>query len=123
MLKEMTEIAQECITHPRRRAVWSPQLNRYVCPDTEGQAVSIDGDSPLHPPISPEFKLIFGTAAAGTLVFILLCVTLTLAAGKQPPTLTTEIVRGLFSLAQIGFGAIVGLLGGKRLQGAGPKER
>ena len=28
----------------------------------------------------------------------------------------TEIIRGLFSLAQIGFGAVVGLLGGKRLE-------
>jgi hypothetical protein len=61
------------------------------------------------------FKLVFGAAAGGTLLFVVLCVVLALIAGKEPPSLMTEIVRGLFSLAQIGFGAVVGLLGGKRI--------
>jgi hypothetical protein len=123
MLKDAVLIAGECIKHPGRRAVWSPELQRYVCPDLdEGKKVSIDFGSPTYPPISLEFKLVFVTAAAGTLLFILICVTMTILAGRNPPSLLTEIVRGLFSLAQIGFGAIVGLIGGKRLQGAGRKR-
>ncbi len=116
MLKDMGIIAAECIKHPDRRAVWSQELEKYVCPDTdEGQTVTLDRESRAHPPLSPQFKLVFGTAAGGTLLFVLLCIVLTLASGKEPPSLMTELIRGLFSLAQIGFGAIVGLLGGKRL--------
>ena len=122
MLKDMAVIATECIKNPRSRAVWSPQLAKYVCPDKqEGQATSLDRESLTHPPISAQFKLVFLTAATGTLLFVLLCVALTLAAGREPPSLLTEIIRGLFGLAQIGFGAVVGLLGGKRLQGGGAR--
>ena len=116
MLKEMATTAIECINNPGRRAVWSPQLNKYVCPESdEGKGISIDQESTIHPPISPQFKLVFMTAAAGTLIFISLCVLLTLITGKNPG-LMEEIIRGLYSLAQIGFGAVVGLLGGQRLQ-------
>jgi len=93
-----------------------------MSPDTEeGQKASVDFAHSTHPPISSEFKLVFVTAAGGTLFFILLCVTTSILAGRNAPSLVIEIIRGLFSLAQIGFGAIVGLLGGKRLQGAGSK--
>jgi hypothetical protein len=81
----------------------------------EEQVVALDQESRTRPPINSEFKLVFVTAAGGTLLFVLLCVALTLAAGREPPDLMLEITRGLFSLAQIGFGALVGLLGGKRL--------
>jgi hypothetical protein len=118
MLSDMATIAAECIKHPNRRAVWSEQLEKYVCPDTdEGQTVTLDHESRTHPPLTSQFKLVFGTAAGGTLLFVVLCVILTLASGKEPPSLMTELIRGLFSLAQIGFGAVVGLLGGKRLNG------
>ena len=118
MLRDMAIIAAECIKHPDRQAVWSQDLGKYVCPDSdEGRAVTLDYESRTHPPLSFQFKLVFGAAAGGTLLFVLLCVVLTLAAGREPPSLMTELVRGLFSLAQIGFGAIVGLLGGKRLHG------
>ena len=124
MLKDVALLAQECIRHPGRRAVWSPDLQKYACPDTEdGQKTTLDFASSTHPPISPEFKLVFVTAAAGTLLFILICITTSILAGRNPSGLLTEIIRGLFSLAQIGFGAIVGLIGGKRLQGAGRKRR
>lgn len=116
MLRDMAVIAAECIKHPDRRAVWSPHLEKYVCPDTdEGRTVPLDHESRTHPPLSSQFKLVFGAATGGTLLFVLLCVVLTFAAGKEPPSLMTELIRGLFSLAQIGFGAVVGLLGGKRL--------
>lgn len=66
MLKDAALIAKECIRHPGRRAVWSPDLGRYVCPDMEeGQKVSVDFASTAHPAISPEFKLVFVTAAVG----------------------------------------------------------
>ena len=59
--------------------------------------------------------------AWGTALVVLLCLTLTLAAGRDPPSLETEIIRGLFTLVQTGFGAVVGLLGGKRLHGSDAK--
>ena len=62
------------------------------------------------------------TFAAGTVLSLALCVGLTLAAGKDPPSLMTEVVRGLFDLAKVGFGAIVGLLGAKRLEGGAASD-
>jgi hypothetical protein len=117
MLRDMAAIAAECVKRPRRTAIWSPKLRRYVCPTVDKIPVSeLDPSAVSRPPISPMFKLVFVTAAAGTVLFIALCVTLTLLAGEEPPTLWTELIRGMFSLAQIGFGAIVGMLGGKRLE-------
>ena len=70
MLSDMATIAAECIKHPNRRAVWSEQLEKYVCPDTdEGQTVTLDHESRTHPPLTSQFKLVFGTAAGGTLLF------------------------------------------------------
>jgi hypothetical protein len=117
MIGDMAAIAAECVKHPGKRAVWSPQLRKYVCPTTDNVPVSqLDFKATARPPISPMFKLVFGAAAGGTVLFISLCVVLALLAGKEPPSLMTEVIRGLFSLAQIGFGAVVGLLGGKRLE-------
>ena len=47
--------------------------------------------------------------------------TLNLTAGRVPPSLEPEIIRGLFTPVQTGFGAVVGLLGGKRLHGSDAK--
>jgi len=63
--------------------------------------------------------LVFLTAAIGTLFFVVLCLVLTLIAGKEPPPLFEKVILGFFDLAKIGFGAVVGLLGGKKLQGTG----
>jgi hypothetical protein len=73
--------------------------------------------SPGHPPISAAFKLVFLTAAGGTLLFALLCVVVTLAAGKEPHPLVERLVSGFFDLAKIGFGAVAGMLGGQSLKG------
>ena len=117
MVGDMAAIAVECLTRPKKNAVWSPAHGRYVCPRTENIAeAQLERKSATRPPISPLFKLVFAAAAIGTLLSLTLCVALTLAAGREPPSLMTEVVRGLFSLAQVGFGAIVGLLGGKRLE-------
>ncbi len=116
MLRDMVEIAGECVQHPRHRSIWSPEADRYVCPDTaEGKSLLLNSQSTRHPPIDPQFKIIFLAAVGGTLFFTLLCVLLTLFSGNQLPGLLEKIVMGLFDLAKIGFGAIVGLLGGKRL--------
>lgn len=53
----------------------------------------------------------------GTLGFAILYVVLTFLAGKEPPPLFEKIIMGFFDLAKIGFGAVVGLPGGKKLQG------
>jgi hypothetical protein len=119
MIRDILDIAGECINHPQRRAVWSPEVGRYMCPDTaEGQRVALNYQAVQHPPIDPQFKLVFLAAVAGTVLFTVLCILLTLLAGEQLPSLLEKIVMGLFDLAKIGFGAIVGLLGGKRLDGA-----
>ena len=111
-------IERDLRKRPGKRAVWSPQLQRYVCPSTDNIPISeLDPKSQTRPPISPLFKLVFGAAAVGTILSLALCAVLAVAAGKEPPSLMTEVVRGLFSLAQVGFGAIVGLLGAKRLEG------
>ena len=118
MLGDMTAIAVECIKRTDKQAVWSPEVNRYVCPVSDNVPEGkLDRKSVHRPPISALFKLVFATAAAGTVISLTLCVGLTLAAGKEPPSLMTEVVRGLFDLAKVGFGAIVGLLGAKRLEG------
>ena len=123
--QDLVDIAVECIKHPRYKSFWSPLRRRYVCPETEklerNEAV-VDLDSEdkyrsLHKPaIDPQFKLVFLTSATGTGIFILLCVVLSLVAGREPPPLFEKIILSLFDLAKIGFGAIVGLLGGQALQ-------
>jgi hypothetical protein len=127
MLQDMGRILKECIKSPGRTSIWSPQLNKYVCTDTdEGKlaiALAVEANSKAtHPPIDPKFKLIFVTAAVGTLLFVLLCVTLTIVVGREPPPLYEKVIMSLLDLAKIGFGAAVGLLGGKSLQGEAAKE-
>jgi hypothetical protein len=134
MVSEMISIAADCLKEPNRQSVWSPQLNRYVCPDSaEGRKALIAAQTvPVtpkmrrqaerHPPINPEFKLVFLTAAGGTLLFAILCITLTFLIGKEPKPLFEKVVMGMFDLTKIGFGAVVGILGGKTLQRDVPKR-
>ena len=121
MISEITNIAAECVKTPGRLSIWSSRLAKYVCSDTlEGrQAIAEQSlaSSAAHPPINPQFKLVFLTAAGGTLLFVLICLVLSLIAGREPPPLFEKIIMGFFDLAKIGFGAVVGLLGGKQLQG------
>jgi hypothetical protein len=128
MIAEMANVAAECIKNPRKQSVWSAELGRYACPDSDkGKAalakakdvvVSTEMKEKVasHQPINPQFKLVFLTAAFGTFLFLALCVTITLVAGKEPPPLMDKFVTTVLDLVKIGFGAIVGLLGGKVLQ-------
>src|SRR6516225_6996699 len=123
MIKEMVNVAEECIRVPRHRSVWSSEQQKYVCPEYErqnvvaqhSQAVTVE-ETERHPPIGSHFKLVFLPAAVGTLVFVLFCFVCSLAAGRQPPPLLEQVILGFFDLAKIGFGAIVGLLGGKAIR-------
>jgi hypothetical protein len=121
MITEMVNIAAECLKTPTRSSVWSAGLGKYVCRDTpegrEALARTSLRDAAAHPPINPQFKLVFVTAISGTALFVVLCLVLSLIAGKEPPPLFEKIILGFFDMAKIGFGAIVGLLGGKKLQG------
>jgi hypothetical protein len=121
MIAEMTNIATECLSHPRVGSVWSVSRGAYVCRETpegkEALAQLTVRDTLTHPPIDPQFKLVFATATAGTVLFIVLCLVLSLIAGKEPPPLFEKIILGFFDMVKIGFGAMVGLLGGKKLQG------
>ena len=116
-MKDIVDIATECVKHPKNNAVWSPELGRYVQPESEEiQEAEVDYGSTSHPPLAPIFKYIFLTAAGGTLFFVSLCILLTMTAGKEPPELTERLVIALMDLAKIGFGAIAGMLGGIQLQ-------
>jgi hypothetical protein len=72
-------------------------------------------DAAPSPRIDPKFKLVFLTAASGTLLFTLICVALHLVTTGEPPPARKEFIEGMLTMAKIGFGAIVGLLGGKVL--------
>jgi hypothetical protein len=115
---QMIQTASECARTPHRASVWSERLGKYICSqdpefkqtktETEGTGGQIS--------LSPAFKLVFLTAAGGTLIFVAICIITTVIAGREPHPLLERIVSGLFDLAKIGFGAIVGLLGAKSIK-------
>ncbi|HYK00285.1 MAG TPA: hypothetical protein VE974_00925 [Thermoanaerobaculia bacterium] len=118
MSASMINIAAECLK-TGRTSVWSIHLGKYVCSDSEEgrEALRDQQEVAAHAhAINPQFKLVFLTAAGGTVLFVLLCLVLSLLAGKEPPPLFEKIIMGFFDMAKIGFGAMVGLLGGKKLQ-------
>ena len=120
LARRMAKVATECARTPGRTSLWSERLGRYVCsrdPAFEGVIAEQADAPPAHPPIGPSFKLVFLTAAGGTALFVIVCVITTLLAGRDPPPLTEKLVTGFFDLAKIGFGAVVGMLGGQSLKG------
>src|SRR5688500_12050387 len=71
------------------------------------------------PSINPTFKFVFRWSFLGTVFFVGLCISLSLLAGREHPPLFEKLILATFDLAQIGFGAIVGLLGGKYVESKG----
>src|SRR5207248_8531779 len=117
--------AAQCLMHPGHLSVWSAELGRWVCINSPqgqeaiAQTVPAPKDVPVPTPISPAFKLVFWTSAVGTLFFVVLCVTVTFALGKDPPPMWERLATSIMDLAKIGFGAMVGLLGAKAIDGKG----
>ena len=119
--QEMITDAIECLKTLGQTSVWSNRLGRYVCRDdrTFAQAVAErrkDDRPPDRPPLSAAFKLVFVTAAGGTLLFVLICVGTRLAMGAKIDSSTDEMLKALMDLVKIGFGTICGLLGGRALK-------
>jgi hypothetical protein len=120
VLSAIGKVATECIRQPGRPSLWLDAERRYVCPD-EAEAYARAEQSqakiaaPPSPRLDPKFKLVFLTAAGGTLLFTFICVAMHLATTGEPPPARKEFIEGMLTMAKIGFGAIVGLLGGKVL--------
>jgi hypothetical protein len=120
MIKQMAQVAIESVREPNRHSIWHAGGQRYVCPRDPEYKEAIREQSAetsaAHPAINPAFKLVFLTAAGGTLLFVLICLGMHVALGEKMPPATVKLVDGFFAMAQIGFGAVVGLLGGQVLR-------
>jgi hypothetical protein len=119
--EDMIAAAIDCAKTPGRISVWSKKLGRYVCAYDpafdEALEDYLKNKKESHAPISAAFKLlVFLTAAGGTLLFVAICVTTTILAGKDMPPILEKIITSLFDLAKIGFGATTGLLGSQALK-------
>lgn len=120
VLSAIGKVAAACTKHPGRPSLWLEAEGRYVCPDEADAYARAERsearlDTSPFPRLEPKFKLVFLTAAGGTLLFTLICVVLHLATTGEPPPARKEFIEGMLTMAKIGFGAIVGLLGGKVL--------
>ena len=114
MIKGMAEVAKECFRHPRRASYWSPSQRKYICPDAdEAESASALRDVVDRPALRGNFKMIFLAAFGGTILFTLICVACHIATDGKPPVALQKLIDGLFDMAKIGFGAVVGLLGAK----------
>jgi hypothetical protein len=116
MLRTMAGIAKECARRPRGYSVWSASHGRYLCDKDsefkERSSPEVPSPDARHPSISSLFKLVFWTSVLGTAFFFVVCVLIHLATSGIMPPATQKLADGALSMAQVGFGAIVGLLGG-----------
>ena len=83
MLQRLTNIARECMASPQVASVWSSNLERYVCERSDEGRTIVQRRQGSAPRISPTFKLIFTWTFGGTLFFVVLCIGLSLAAGRE----------------------------------------
>jgi hypothetical protein len=86
--QEMKDTDVECARTPGRISIWSEQLGRYVCSEDPGFQQAMAEQSTIttvaRAPISSAFKLVFLTAAGGTLLFVVICVGTTVYMGRTP---------------------------------------
>lgn len=118
LLGRMTNVAVECLAHPGRVSYWIEAEGRYVCPEVRASRTApVDSKymASETDQLDPRFKLVFWAAVAGTIFFTTICVGLHLATTGAPPPLREKLIDNFFTMANIGFGALVGLLGGKAL--------
>jgi hypothetical protein len=122
MVQDMIAVAVACAARPGHVSVWSERLGKYICAKDPAFKEAAANQTPeivaAHPAINPTFKLVFLTAAIGTALFTMLCVLIHVFTKQPLPSLTDKLFDALLSMAQIGFGAIVGLLGGRSIHGA-----
>jgi hypothetical protein len=113
VLSTMGKAAVQCLKNPGRPSFWVEDEGRYICPD-ENEVGRIEHTTALSAGrLDPRFKLVFLTAASGTLLFTLICVAINLTTNGDLPPARKELTESILTMAKIGFGAIVGLLGGK----------
>jgi len=116
MIGQMVAIAAECTRTPGKRSAWSERLEKFVCEDDpDFNRVEAEARRRESATLSPKFKLVFLTAAGGTLFFFLVCVGVHIALGTTMSAPLTQIIDRTFDLVKIGFGAVVGILGAKTL--------
>jgi len=123
-IRELGVVAAECLRKPKHASVWDQGSQQYVSSD-DPRFLTIKRDDPAaaFAPINAGFKLVFHGVVGATMFFMAACIVLTLIARKEMPDLISELHSGLLDLVKIGFGAVVGLLGGQRLQGSPSRPR
>jgi hypothetical protein len=120
MIGKMAAVAVESVKRPTTKAVWSERRDCYVCPEEPDGRAALAEQRTEHvegkpAPLNPRFKLVFLTAAFGTLFFFVVCVGVHLAMGSTMSPPLIQLIDRTFDLVKIGFGAVVGLLGAKAL--------
>lgn len=115
----MAGVATECLTRPGQPSFWIESEGRYIClrelEDRSGPEGGVPTAASETDRLDPKFKLVFWASVVGTLLFTSICVALHLATTGEPPPLREKLIENFFTMANVGFGAIVGLLGGKAL--------
>lgn len=107
-----------CLKRPGHGSVWSVKKGRYVCKKDPEYAEAVRTQTievrEEHPPISSTYSLVLWGVLGGTLFFTILCVgvRLYLREGVEPGMGMDELLKTLEKMAFIGFGALIGMLGG-----------
>jgi hypothetical protein len=106
VLSTMGKAAVQCLKNPGRPSFWVEAEGRYICPD-ENEVGRIEHTTALSAGrLDPRFKLVFLTAASGTLLFTLICVAINLTTNGDLPPARKELTESILTMAKIGFGAI-----------------
>ena len=116
VVARMSGVARECFRRPRVTSLLASSESRYVCPEEAeefARAENLQGERRAAHRIDPKFKMVFLATVGGTLLFTCICVALRLGAGSSLSSADDELFGVMLTMVKIGFGAIVGLLGGE----------